>query len=151
MLHLISLGWFKYCLEAFSSQAGGPGSIALKQYDRLRSMIGQQLSRQSDRDIPRTNFPKGISSTSNLVGHKIAGCLLLKLFALHTKGYQCPGQPDILVAPLPGTIEDATLRKKHSHRPVLVIIRIIKIIWFICSQHDYHLRVNYSPVVLVSR
>jgi hypothetical protein len=84
MLHLISLGWFKYCLEAFSSQAGGSGSIALKQYDRLCSMIGQQLSRQSDRDIPRTNFPKGFSSASNLVGHEIAGCLLVKLFALHT-------------------------------------------------------------------
>jgi hypothetical protein len=30
MLHLISLGWFKYCLEAFSAQAG-PKSVALKQ------------------------------------------------------------------------------------------------------------------------
>jgi hypothetical protein len=84
MLHLISLGWFKFYLEAFSSQAGGPGSIALKQYDRLCSMIGQQLSRQSDRDIPQTNFPKGFSFASNLFGHEIARCLLVKLFALHT-------------------------------------------------------------------
>ncbi|KAI2495148.1 hypothetical protein MHU86_19379 [Fragilaria crotonensis] len=35
MLHLISLGWFKYCLQAFSAQAG-PNSNALKQYDVLR-------------------------------------------------------------------------------------------------------------------
>ncbi|KAI2511185.1 hypothetical protein MHU86_3150 [Fragilaria crotonensis] len=84
MLHLISLGWFKYCLEAFSSQAGGTNSVALKQYDRLCATLGSRLSRQSDRDIPRTNFPKGFSSGSNLKGHEMAGCLLVKLFALHT-------------------------------------------------------------------
>jgi hypothetical protein len=84
MLHLISLGWFKYCLEAFSSQAGGTNSVALKQYDRLCATLGSRLSRQSDRDIPRTNFPKGFSSGSNLMGHEMAGCLLVKLFALHT-------------------------------------------------------------------
>ena len=30
MLHLVSLGWFKYCLLAFAAQAG-PTSVALKQ------------------------------------------------------------------------------------------------------------------------
>jgi hypothetical protein len=28
MLHLISLGWFKYCLDAFCAQAGGSTSLA---------------------------------------------------------------------------------------------------------------------------
>jgi hypothetical protein len=42
------------------------------------------LSRQSNRDIPRTNFLKGFSSGSNLMRHEVAGCLLVKLFALHT-------------------------------------------------------------------
>jgi len=84
MLHLISLGWFKYCLEAFSAQAGGPKSLPLKHYDRLCSIVGRRLTRQSDRDLPRTNFPKGFSSGSNLMGHEMAGCLLVKLFALHT-------------------------------------------------------------------
>ena len=28
MLHLISLGWFKFCLEAFAAQVG-PNSVAL--------------------------------------------------------------------------------------------------------------------------
>ena len=83
MLHLISLGWFKYCLEAFSAQAG-KDSVALKKYDSLCATLGSRLSRQSDRDIPRTNFPKGFSSGSNLMGHEVAGCLLVKLFALHT-------------------------------------------------------------------
>ena len=84
MLHLTSLGWFKYCLEAFSVQASGTNSVALKQYDRLCATLGSRLSRQSDRDIPRTNFPKGFSSDSNLMGHEMTGCLLVKLFALHT-------------------------------------------------------------------
>jgi hypothetical protein len=87
MLHLISLGWFKYCLEAFSSQAG-PTSVALKQYDKLCATLGRRLSRQSDRDLPRTNFPKGFSSGTNLMGHEIAGCLLVKLFALHTTSFR---------------------------------------------------------------
>ena len=30
------------------------------------------------------NFPKRFSSGTNLVGHEIIGCLLVKLFALHT-------------------------------------------------------------------
>lgn len=40
MLHLISLGWFKYLLEAFASQAGGTTSIALKHYDWLCATLG---------------------------------------------------------------------------------------------------------------
>jgi hypothetical protein len=40
MLHLISLGWCKYCLEAFSAQVGGSGSVGLKQYDWLCAIIG---------------------------------------------------------------------------------------------------------------
>jgi hypothetical protein len=35
MLHLISLGCFNYCLEAFSAQAG-PKSLALKIWDAMR-------------------------------------------------------------------------------------------------------------------
>jgi len=83
MLHLISLGWFKYCLQAFSAQAG-PKSQALKDYDALCAKLGYTLSRQSDRDVPRTNFSRGFSSGSNLMGHEMTGCLLVKLFALHT-------------------------------------------------------------------
>ena len=87
MLHLISLGWFKYCLEAFSDQAGKPGTVPVKKYDSLCATIGQRLARQSDRDVPRTNFQKGFSSGANLMGHEFTGCLLVKLFALHTNQF----------------------------------------------------------------
>jgi hypothetical protein len=91
MLHLISLGWFKYCLDAFTYQAGGRKgnkSVALQHYDGLCGTIGKLMARQSDRDLPRTNFPKGFSSGANLMGHEVPGCLLVKLFALHTTKFQ---------------------------------------------------------------
>jgi hypothetical protein len=53
LLHLILLGWFKYLLKAFTSQAGS-ASIALTQYDWLCTTLGKRLSRQSDRDLPQT-------------------------------------------------------------------------------------------------
>ena len=34
------------------------------------------------------NFPKGFSSGTNLMGHEITGCLLVKLFALHTTAFK---------------------------------------------------------------
>ncbi len=83
MLYLISLGWFKYCLQA-SSALTGPKSQALKDYNVLCAKLGYTLSRQSDRNVPQTNFFRGFSSGSNLMGHKMARCLLVKLFALHT-------------------------------------------------------------------
>jgi hypothetical protein len=88
MLHLISLGWFKYCLQGFAAQAGGPKSLALQQYDKLCASIGKKLSRHSDRDLPRMNFPKGFSSGANLMGHEVTGCLLVKLFALRTTRFR---------------------------------------------------------------
>ena len=91
ILHLITLGWFKYCLESFSRQAGakkGKKSAALERYDALCADIGSAMVRKSDRDLPRTNFPKGFSTGANLMGHEIPGCLLVKLFALHTSCYR---------------------------------------------------------------
>jgi hypothetical protein len=71
MLHLVSLGWFKYCLEAFfSAQAGGSTSLALKKYNSLCASLGKRLSRHSDRDLPRMNNPEGCSSGANLMGHE---------------------------------------------------------------------------------
>jgi hypothetical protein len=91
ILHLITLGWFKYCLESFSRQAGakkGKKSAGLEHYDGLCADIGSALVRKSDRELPRTNFPKGFSTGANLMGHEIPGCLLVKLFALHTSRFR---------------------------------------------------------------
>ncbi len=62
--------------------------MAVKRYDALCARIGTLLSGHSDRDLPRMNFPKGFSSGTNLMGHEITGCLLVKLFALHTTAFK---------------------------------------------------------------
>jgi hypothetical protein len=87
ILHLISLGWFKYYLQAVSAQAG-PKSQALKVFDVLCAKLGCTLSRQSDRDVPRMNVSRGFSSGSNLMGYEMAECLLEKLIALHTTRFR---------------------------------------------------------------
>ena len=45
MLHLVLLGWFKYCLEASASQTGGKNARARKRYDRLCALIGTHSCR----------------------------------------------------------------------------------------------------------
>jgi hypothetical protein len=62
MLYLIAFGWFKYCLEAVSNQAGAPGTVPVKKFDSLCVTIGTQLARKSDFDVSHTNFEKGFSS-----------------------------------------------------------------------------------------
>ena len=51
ILHLVLIGWFKYCITSFSSQAGLK-SKCIGQYDVLSAEIGKSLSRQSDRELP---------------------------------------------------------------------------------------------------
>ena len=83
ILHLVTLGWFKYCMTSFSSQAGST-SVPLSHHSVLCAEIGKSLSRQSDRDLPHTNFPDGFSSGANLKAHEVPGCLLVMLFSMHT-------------------------------------------------------------------
>lgn len=120
MLHLISLGWFKYCLQAFSVQAG-PKSQALKDYDVLCAKLGSTLSRQSDRDVPRTNFPRGFSSGSNLMGHEMAGCLLVKLFALHTTCFRSIFNVGKKVTPKEGVNDQRLCYSNHIEDWIVVV------------------------------
>ena len=88
ILHLLLLGWFKYCIEAFVVQLGGVKSVKVAMFDNLCAEIGERLQRQSDRDVPRTNFPKGFSTIANLKGHEIVGCLVVMLFAIQTSNFR---------------------------------------------------------------
>ena len=86
ILHVILLGWFKYTIEAFLAQAG-LNTQAIKLYDELFKRVGTKLSRQSDRDLPRTVFRKGLSSGGHIMAEEVPGCLLVMLFTMHTQEY----------------------------------------------------------------
>ena len=92
VLHMVSLGWVKYALESFSAQVG-PQSMALKQYDALCAKVSQHLCRHNDQSLPRLSFPKGVYGNSHLMGHEYAGCLIVKLFALHTTAFSSIFEP----------------------------------------------------------
>ena len=70
MLHLVLISWFKYCITSFSSQAGSK-SVCLGKHDVLCAEIGKSLSRQSDRELPQTNFPDGLLASLLVQAHNL--------------------------------------------------------------------------------
>jgi hypothetical protein len=88
ILHLVLLGWFKYTIQSFLVQAGVKDSDQHKAFNTLCHDIGHQLQRHSERNLPRTMFRKGISSTAHLKGHEYRGCLLVFLISMYTTRYK---------------------------------------------------------------
>ena len=58
-LHAIQLGIFKYLREIFFIHMGKSSQLA-EEINGLATMYGKLLTRQSERDLPNTNFAKGI-------------------------------------------------------------------------------------------
>ena len=81
---LLYLPWLVQVLPGRLFSSSWSQVVALKQCNMLCANLGIRLSRQCDHNIPRTNFTKGFSSASNLMGREMAGCLLVKLVAMHT-------------------------------------------------------------------
>lgn len=63
MLHALLLGIYKCVREAFFAQIG-PTSMKATEIDGLAKLYGSLFARQSDRDLPKTNFPNGIKAAS---------------------------------------------------------------------------------------
>jgi hypothetical protein len=59
------------------------------------------MARQSDHDLPRTNFPKGFSLGANLMCHEVPECLLVKLFALHTTRFKDTSDANLVCHKVP--------------------------------------------------
>jgi hypothetical protein len=83
-LHLLELGLFKYAIEGFCISLGySPKSKSypkiIKDLDNWARRIGRFLGHQSDRGLPRTYFPNGISGGTKLAGHEMNGVLLVLL------------------------------------------------------------------------
>jgi hypothetical protein len=75
LLHAILLGIFKYVRDCFFEQVGHSSGTA-DEINALAQEVGTLLSRQSDRNKPRTKFAKGILK-GKLMAKEYTGVLLV--------------------------------------------------------------------------
>ena len=75
MLHAILLGVFKYCRNIFFLHMGEESKLA-EDINGLAQMYGKLLTHQSERDIPYTNFAKGIQK-GKLMAKQFRGVLFV--------------------------------------------------------------------------
>ena len=81
-LHAILLGIFKYLREIFFANMGKSSHLA-EEVNSLATMYGKLLSRQSERDLPNTNFAKGIQK-GKLMARDFRGVLLIMATVLRS-------------------------------------------------------------------
>ena len=81
-LHAIQLGIFKYIREIFFVHMG-KSSLLAEDINGLATIYGKQLTRQSDRDFPNTNFAKGIQK-GKLMARDFRGVLLIMAAVLRS-------------------------------------------------------------------
>ena len=84
MLHAVLLGIFKYLRDIFFKYMGKYSQLA-EDIDSLAKRYGQELTHQSDRDFPNTNFTKGIQK-GKLMGKEYRGVLLIMAAVLRSTG-----------------------------------------------------------------
>ena len=80
MLHAILLGHFPLMRDVFFDQCG-PTSVSAKRLNTLASEFGRLLSRQSDRDMPKTKFSGGIRR-GKLMAKEYTGIILVLLITI---------------------------------------------------------------------
>ena len=110
-LHVILLRHYKRLLAIAFNQIGTPSSKAYMAVTNLCIMMGKILQRQSDHNVPRTNFSNGFSSGTNLMGHKIPGCLLVLLLVLY-----CDNFLAVFPNPKNGAEREEFLFRNEDHR-----------------------------------
>ena len=102
MLHQLLLGLFKYIRDCFFDQCGAESKLA-KEVDALAREYGELLSRQSDRNMPKSKFNNGIRK-GKLMAKEYTGVLLCILAVLRsakgrkllsTKKKKHFGDPDV--------------------------------------------------------
>lgn len=82
MLHMILLGIFKYMRDGFFHQLGHK-SKTTGEINALAKVLGRFFKRQSDRDLPKTHFSKGIVE-GKIMGKEFTGVILLMATILQT-------------------------------------------------------------------
>ena len=74
-LHTVDIGQFGYARACFFKQVGESSGLATSIND-IATTVGILLKRQSDKDLPRTTFSKGIKK-GKLMAHEMSGILLV--------------------------------------------------------------------------
>ena len=76
MLHWMQLGKYKYLRQMFFAQSGKDSKLT-KELNTLAKLHGFYYKRQSDRDLPRTDFSKGLSGQGKLMASEMSGLILV--------------------------------------------------------------------------
>ena len=82
MLHAVLLGIFKYLRDIFFETCGNESALA-DNINGLAKMYGTLLVHQSDRDLPNTNFTRGIQK-GKLMAKEYRGVLLVMAAVLRS-------------------------------------------------------------------
>ena len=75
MLHAILLGIFKYIRDCFFTQIGKSTPHAVE-INSIAKLYGKLFKRQSDRDMPKTNFANGIQK-GKIMAKEFSGVMLI--------------------------------------------------------------------------
>lgn len=78
-MHLVDIGKYGYLRDNLFAQLG-KGTMISKLIDEIATTIGILLKRQSDKDLPRTTFSKGVKG-GKVMAHEMTGILLVLLGA----------------------------------------------------------------------
>jgi hypothetical protein len=83
-LHVLELGLFKMMIKEFYVNLGYKPGLTLypkilQLLDVWAQKIGSALGHQSNRKMPQTYFPNGVTGGTKLAGHKMNGVILVLL------------------------------------------------------------------------
>ena len=88
ILHWFQLGKYKYLRQMFFGQTGKDSALANK-FNALCKMMGILFKRQSDRDLPRMEFSRGVKE-GKMTAQEMTGVILVLLATIvSTDGTNC--------------------------------------------------------------
>jgi len=86
VIHWLQIGKYGYVRDMFFDQQLGQTSALADEFNAIARALGKLFKRQSDRDLPRLNFTKGIRR-GKLMAHKMSGMMVVLVACLRcTKG-----------------------------------------------------------------
>ena len=93
VLHVVDLGLLPIILEQFYIALGSNPkkkgtTVLLMSLDSMARRVGRYMCHQSDRGLPRTYFPNGVTGGTKIAGHEYPGIMLVVLILCNMKESQ---------------------------------------------------------------